>query len=1017
MEVARGPVARSHTSTTVHSRHLDHPNSSTPLVHSQQNGHHVPSSYSQASSGTLFPSAHSSTTLVKPQAPLVNGGPVVASDNIINQVADSSRSLYQICIKLRQRLSEVPGFEHHLMEMEDDDAHDEIDPVASIWRCLRKGYPLLTVLNALNPQNPITVDETRVPEAKRAKTAAFKFVQACLQDLSFPPDECFVIMDLFGEDTTGFVKVTSVLNRVLDILQERNLLHRPIYDDGTCTSTASTQKRTRRDYVICELVDTERKYVQDLETLQKFKMLVEEKGEVPGDTIHAIFLNLNTLLDFQRRFLIRIETMNSLPESQQNWGQLFKTYHENFSVYEPYIANQKQADEQAMREFEKLQKVGHSITNDRATLSGFLLKPFQRLSKYPLLLKELRDKCEAEEHLKRDLTEGITSASSVLDRANSALDKEHRHLAVDELQARVEDWKGHDITQFGELLLYGTFIVVKGDGRNDVEREYKIYLFDRILLCCKESNPNKQKNKVMSMNKPALDKKGKPRLQLKGRIFMQNVTDLVSLQKPGSYTIQIYWRGDPGVENFVIRFANEETMKKWHAQIDVQRKHNQAVKNGARPGWGVTSDTEFTWVREQGIPSQNPYTEEAEEEEDASHENGGYGSHPDLHMSRNASSTSMRSRSTTGDSSAPLPQTSRVPPPRFPMGGVQTPALTLHTQLPHAAPSAAERGNPSYFSPTMDSPMSTRASSSMGMYPFPRQPTPNNNWPGEEHNRYTAPAYGGSQSRDAHGGNSMYHTDARSNSRPSLPPMALQNQQQAAMAQSRMRSASSPDIHNHVPPGRRVPNGQSGAPPVPEVPLPPFPSHMNHIKNLPSRSHNNSPTSAPNGVPIRAATQSPGIQRDRLTQQGHTSVPYTHEQHNRQDPRALYPSHNSTPVPTSAVDNQAVSPPRNEHLPTPTQLKVKVSFDNNYVTLVVGMNISYQSLVDRIDAKLSRFTPSSIGRGTIRLRYQDEDGDFVTIRSDEDVHMAFSDWKEQQRSQLLQGQLGEIQLYCQSIDN
>ncbi len=100
--------------------------------------------------------------------------------------------------------------------------------------------------------------------------------------------------------------------------------------------------------------------------------------------------------------------------------------------------------------------------------------------------------------------------------------------------------------------------------------------------------------------------------------------------------------------------------------------------------------------------------------------------------------------------------------------------------------------------------------------------------------------------------------------------------------------------------------------------------------------------------------------------------------------------------------------------PTPTQLKVKVSFENNYVTLVVAMNISYQSLVDRIDAKLARFTNSAIGRGSIKLKYRDEDGDFVTIRSDEDIHMAFSDWREQQRSQLLQqGQLGEIQLFCQ----
>ena len=52
-----------------------------------------------------------------------------------------------------------------------------------------------------------------------------------------------------------------------------------------------------------------------------------------------------------------------------------------------------------------------------------------------------------------------------------------------------------------------------------------MYLFECILLCCKEVNLNKPKNRLTNRN---IDKKGKPRLQLKGRIFMQNVTNVVS---------------------------------------------------------------------------------------------------------------------------------------------------------------------------------------------------------------------------------------------------------------------------------------------------------------------------------------------------------------------------------------------------------------------------------------------------------------------------------------------------------
>jgi cell division control protein 24 len=70
--------------------------------------------------------------------------------------------------------------------------------------------------------------------------------------------------------------------------------------------------------------------------------------------------------------------------------------------------------------------------------------------------------------------------------------------------------------------------------------QYTIYLFERILLCCKEMNPNKAtKDKLMGGGKAAKDKKDKSgkttKLQLKGRIFMTNVTDVVSMVKPGLF--------------------------------------------------------------------------------------------------------------------------------------------------------------------------------------------------------------------------------------------------------------------------------------------------------------------------------------------------------------------------------------------------------------------------------------------------------------------------------------------------
>lgn len=101
--------------------------------------------------------------------------------------------------------------------------------------------------------------------------------------------------------------------------------------------------------------------------------------------------------------------------------------------------------------------------------------------------------------------------------------------------------------------------------------------------------------------------------------------------------------------------------------------------------------------------------------------------------------------------------------------------------------------------------------------------------------------------------------------------------------------------------------------------------------------------------------------------------------------------------------------------PHPTQLKVKVHAPTagQVLTLVVPLNITYQSLKDRIDAKLQRSTNISLTDRTsnqVKLKYLDEE-DYVIIASDEDVQVAFETWREQRGVGF--GGLGEIELFCQ----
>lgn len=59
----------------------------------------------------------------------------------------------------------------------------------------------------------------------------------------------------------------------------------------------------------------------------------------------------------------------------------------------------------------------------------------------------------------------------MLERTNAAIDREDRLEAVEELKTLVEDWKGHRIEGFGDLLLYGQYTVLKGDGMGGKNEE------------------------------------------------------------------------------------------------------------------------------------------------------------------------------------------------------------------------------------------------------------------------------------------------------------------------------------------------------------------------------------------------------------------------------------------------------------------------------------------------------------------------------------------------------------------
>ena len=487
----------------------------------------------------------------------------------------------------------------------------------------------------------------------------------------------------------------------------------------------------------------------------------------------------------------------------------------------------------------------------------------------------------------------------------------------------------------------------------------------------------------------------------------------------GSYFIQIFWKGDPGVENFVIRFINEETMNKWRSKVEAQRV---ALSDSARSsGQTGTSETEFLYIKNQAA-LQNPYKQEydgEEEDEQTTHPVAHTNGLSEFDMSRNTSSTSLRSRSTTGGSGpSPGQGASRVAPPRFPIPdhvhGSNVPPLTLSTNFASGSPLVDEYIGDSYFSPLADSPVSTRSSTQASMFPFPRQQISNLGWTADEQKHNTAPAIGRAPSRDGQTPVNAYTMNGRTVLRPSLPAMAAsQTAHQLSLSQSRSRSASTPDIHNpNSLAARRYANGQ---PPVDIVPVPPIPAHMSAMRAPINRSQTNSPTG--NQMPLRTGNQSPQLSRDRGAGLSQAQFGYDKSQQSVQRSETRqYPALSSGGL--SGLGQRQINPTfaptsGNERIPSVTQLKVKIYFDPepSHVTIVVPIIIKHRSLIDRIDSKMERVSSLSIAKGTAKLRYCDSDNEMVTMGCDEDVGEAIDEWTKLHRDELDAGIVPDIELY------
>ncbi|XP_045764768.1 protein still life, isoform SIF type 1 isoform X18 [Maniola jurtina] len=299
---------------------------------------------------------------------------------------------------------------------------------------------------------------------------------------------------------------------------------------GSLTSAAVTPSRHLSDAdklrkVLMELVDTERAYVKHLNNLlENYLEPLKKETFLSNAEINALFGNIQEIVTFQRQFLQNLEealeaepNFNHFEFSNQfknvlfAVGNAFLYYVNHFKLYSSFCASHSKAQKvlhpnegnQALQEFlaARNPKQQHS-----STLESYLIKPIQRILKYPLLLQQLRNLTDvnSEEHL--HLVEALKGMEKVAEHINEMqrIHEEYGAIFDHLFRQHQKSCKQPIDLSPGDLLYYGGVEWLNisdflGKIKKGLELHAMCFVFkSAVVFLCKERL--RQKKKLMGVS-------------------------------------------------------------------------------------------------------------------------------------------------------------------------------------------------------------------------------------------------------------------------------------------------------------------------------------------------------------------------------------------------------------------------------------------------------------------------------------------------------------------------------------
>ncbi|XP_048800529.1 dynamin-binding protein isoform X5 [Lagopus muta] len=210
----------------------------------------------------------------------------------------------------------------------------------------------------------------------------------------------------------------------LQELREMTLLSSripPLETSSSVTESPEHRMLEKRSKVIEELLQTERDYIRDLEMCVERIMVPLQQAQVPNVDFEGLFGNIQVVISFSKQLLLTLEASDSI-------GPVFLAQRAELeSVYRVYCQNHDEAIAllETYEKDEKIQKLLVDLLDNLRSLysewgctnyinlGSFLIKPVQRVMRYPLLLMELLSATPESHPDKAPLTAAVLAVKEI----------------------------------------------------------------------------------------------------------------------------------------------------------------------------------------------------------------------------------------------------------------------------------------------------------------------------------------------------------------------------------------------------------------------------------------------------------------------------------------------------------------------------------------------------------------------------------------------------------------------------